>query len=155
MIYAIAILLLGILIVLIAMYFNKGELQSNVKNRQALSNLYFKDNPSAFKYALEFTNYPLKPNHLYVGLILEINESVWPQIVTLKLAANNEELLVFGMTPRKDVHLAVGNLVFWGIDDVIEIPETGKSLPVGTILALLSPTFLVDKMTWEVRKDLT
>ncbi|MDW5304561.1 hypothetical protein R7J46_19670, partial [Acinetobacter baumannii] len=60
-----------------------------------------------------------------------------------------------GMTPRKDVHLAVGNLVFWGIDDVIEIPETGKSLPVGTILALLSPTFLVDKMTWEVRKDLT
>lgn len=39
MIYAIAILLLGILIVLIAMYFNKGELQSNVKNRQALSNL--------------------------------------------------------------------------------------------------------------------
>lgn len=155
MIYAIAMLLLGILIVLIAMYFNKGDYQSNAKNNHTVSNLYFKDNPSAFKYALEFTNYSLKPNHLYVGLILEMNESVWPQIATLRLAANNEELLVLGMTPRNDVHLSVGNLVFWGIDDLIEIPEINKSIPVGNILAILSPIFLVDKMTWEIRKDLT
>lgn len=153
MIYVIALLLLGILVVLIAMYQNKDEFRNSTK--KSIPKLYFKDNQAAFAYACENLSGNLAHKMAYVGIVdgAEIKDGT--QQCVLRIAVNGGENYVFGFSNSNKVKLSKGNLVLWGLMDHVKFESNVNIIAAGAILATISPIHDVTTGKWDLKCDLT
>ncbi|WP_180025089.1 hypothetical protein [Acinetobacter sp. YH1901134] len=154
MIYIISILLAGILLVLIGIYQNRDELKKPKETKKNLV-LHFKNNPCAFDYASEYLSLNLGYEMLYVGIIEGAETKGNTQQAILRIAANGGEVIVFGFTNSKKANLSKGNLVLWGLMDLVDFDNNKDVMAAGQILALIAPSYDVATSKWEIKTDLT
>ena len=153
MIYIISVLLLGILLVLIGIYQNRDELKKTEKTKENLV-LHFKNNPAAFEYASEYLSPSLGHEMAYVGIIegCEIKDNT--QQAILRIAANGGDVIVFGFTNSKIANLSKGNLVLWGLMDLVSFDNNKDVMAAGQTLALIAPSYDLSSSKWDLKADL-
>lgn len=152
MIYIIAMLLLGILVVLIAMWQNKGEL---TQSKPKINKLHFKNNVTAFEYAEKYLSGDLVENMAYVGIVEGVDTKEGTQQAVIKIAVNGGASYVFGFTNSKKYHLTKGNLILWGLIDRLTLENDIRIVAAGTILAVIAPSHDVITGKWDLKYDLT
>lgn len=152
MIYVVAILLLGILIVLVAMYTNRDGIN---ERKDVNPNLHFKNNIAAFQYACEFLNQDLRDNTAYIGIVEDSKVNDNAQECVVKIAVNGGQSYVFGFTNKNNIKLTKGQLVLWGLMDRVSFGDNIKIIAAGYILAIIEPSVNVKTGKWVVKQDLT
>ncbi|OEY96127.1 hypothetical protein BJD20_13290 [Acinetobacter proteolyticus] len=125
----------------------------NINKKQVL---HFKDDLSAFKFAVDLYTPSLQKNELSFGIIQEkvaLKDGTIQFVV--QLADKRKTTLVSGFNDKHAETIHKGNLIYWGCIEGT-IPEPPMNLEgLGHIVATLNPEFDVNTSKWSIRKDLT
>ena len=123
-------------------------------SKQELKNLHFKDNLSAFQYAVSITSASFLPGQMSLGLIQESGQTKDGNTYFLVQLANSKNTtLVYGYNDKYTNSITRGNLVYWGfLEEVTDIHEIDA---FGAILAILHPEYNPNTLRWEIKQNLT
>ncbi|MDA0697156.1 MAG: hypothetical protein O2793_12200 [Proteobacteria bacterium] len=131
----------------------KPRAAKNINKRKVL---HFKDNLSAFKFAVDLYTPSLQVNELSFGIIQEkiaLKDGTIQFLV--QLADKRKITFVSGFNDKYAETIQKGNLIYWGYIESVT-PEPPMYLEgLGHIIATLNPEFDVNTSKWSIRKDLT
>lgn len=155
MIYAFYLLIIGIILVGINICLNRKDfIKSNEEH--VIRTLHFKNNPSAFDYALNYWSPPWCVGQVYVGLLLEDSDCFFKRNITIRVAAEgNKDVIALASVAHIKDNLKKGNLVYWILCDALDVHSNGKEkvMPSGIVIAILEPSLNVQSNTWNIRKS--